>query len=561
MSEKVCGTGSGNFPQPGDPDLNNSILNAAPAFGGIDVFWTYPNLNAHAVAHTILYRSTNPDPATRVKLRTVSGEFYYDKVDPSKGITYYYWIQIVSVNGTVGDFIGPASAMARPTIEQTIEMLSGQITEGALGQALKGEINRIESLNADLNAETAERLLQYDQLQTDLAAYQSDVDGVATLLASEVARLEDDDTAQINQINVLSAKTSDNEAAIVSEQEARAGADEALAKAYDTLKASSAQTFYQTTAPDPAAVTLNEHDIWVDTTEPADGSEPTYTQYQWDGSQWVEAPAETLAGVFAAVEAERMARVNRDGAVASRVEVLEAAGFQDSDDVSAAIEAYDTARVGYCMINGSPSSSIGSKSQCQSAGGTWLDMHAIATAVKGVQITDNKGQTANVEQRMRTYKDDLGELQGEYTVKIQSDSNGNKIAGGFGLATAGQSVEAGFDVDRFWVGKLGNKRYPFIIDGQEVFIDEAVIRELTFNKLRADDGSLIVKDGKIQADYLSADNLVSEVTVNGGPAYAFRENGTFELNGADSTGSMKQTPSRLDIRDGSGNLRVRLGKL
>ena len=117
---EVCGTGSGNFPQPGDPDLNGSILNASPAFGGIDVVWTYPGLNPQAVAHTILFRSTNADPDTKVQHRIVTGNFHYDKVDPGQNVEYFYWIQIVSVNSTVGDLIGPASATARPTIEQML---------------------------------------------------------------------------------------------------------------------------------------------------------------------------------------------------------------------------------------------------------------------------------------------------------------------------------------------------------------------------------------------------------------------------------------------------------
>ena len=233
---EVCGTGSGNFPQPGDPDLNGSILNASPAFGGIDVVWTYPGLNPQAVAHTILFRSTNADPDTKVQHRIVTGNFHYDKVDPGQNVEYFYWIQIVSVNGTVGDLIGPASATARPTIEQMLLLLTGRIDDSALGQALKEEIQRLDSLTSALNTETSDRWNQYVQLQTDLGAYQNDVDGVATLVADEVARLDSSDTAQVNQINVIAAKSGDNAAAVVAEQTARADADSALAQSVTTLQ-------------------------------------------------------------------------------------------------------------------------------------------------------------------------------------------------------------------------------------------------------------------------------------------------------------------------------------
>jgi len=233
---EVCGTGSGNFPQPGDPDLNGSILNVSPAFGGIDVVWTYPGLNPQAVAHTILFRSTNADPATKVQHRIVTGNFHYDKVDPGQNVEYFYWIQIVSVNGTVGDLIGPASATARPTIEHMLLLLTGRIDDSALGQALKEEIQRLDSLTSALNTETSDRWNQYVQLQTDLGVYQNDVDGVATLVADEVARLDSSDTAQVNQINLIAAKSGDNAAAVVAEQTARADADSALAQSVTTLQ-------------------------------------------------------------------------------------------------------------------------------------------------------------------------------------------------------------------------------------------------------------------------------------------------------------------------------------
>jgi len=803
MAEITCGTGSGNFPQPGDPDLNNSILNAVPAFGGIDVTWTYPELLPEAVAHVRLYRSTNADPATAVLLRRVSGEFYYDKLDPLQGVTYYYWIEIVSVNGTIGDLIGPASAMARPTIEQTIEMLSGQINDSHLAQSLRDNIQRIDMVSSDLEAETAARFAQYDGLQSDLAAYQQDVDGVATLLASEVNRLDDADTAQISQINVLGAKTDDNAAQIVSEAETRATADEALAKDYEVLKASSANVYYQSTAPDPAVVSLQEHGIWVDTTEPGDGSEPAYDQYQWDGSQWVPTTADTLAGVHAAIEADRLARTNRDGALAQDVQTLEASvgrksrtyfqanppvaenigdlwidtdnnnalyywtgsewvdawdrrivealqdvadaqqsaldamsaaeqaqatadgairtyyqaaaptglnsttdvgdlwfdtdddqayrwngstwkiiedntiskalaaaegaqatadgkittfrqstqptaegvgdmwihtgnknrlylwtGSQwadardsdisvgvsrnqvfrqatapsasnpgdlwfdsDNDDkgyrwtgsaweplnlytgnqVTAAIQDFKQSQVGYCMINGSPDRNRTNKSDCESAGGTWLDMHAIANVVKGVQITDGDNQTANVEQRMRSYKNDIGQLLSEYTVKVQTDTNGNKIVGGFGLTADGATVEAGFDVDRFWVGKLGNKRFPFIIDANtnEVFMDEAAIRHLTFTKLRDEAGNFMVVNGKLKAKYIEAGDLISQSTVTVGPTtgktFAFNVDGSYKLlakrTSETGQGGVVYDEDGISVYDEAGTLRVKIGKL
>ena len=654
----VCGTGTGNFPQPGDPNLNGSVLSAVPAFGGVDVLWTYPGLNPHAVSHTILYRSTNADPDTMVEHRIVTGDFYYDRVDPNQNVEYFYWIQIISVNSTVGDLIGPASATARPTIEQILVLLTGQINDSTLGQALKEDIQRIDSLTTTIGSETAARLSQYEALQTDLAAYQNDVDGVATLLAGEVVRLETNDTSQINQINVLGAKTDDNSALITSESEARADADSALAMTIDTLQASSVQTFYQDTAPDPSAVTLIENDIWVDTTKPSDGSEPAYTLYQWDGSGWYEQTPNTLAGTHAAVESERLARVNRDGALAQTIDTVETSvgrksrtffqsnppvaenvgdlwidignknrlhrwtgsvwqdvnaqtglnvfrqslqpvaenvgdmWFDSGDDdkgyrwdgsdwialnlytgnqVAATIEDYNATRVGYCMVNGSPDSTIGSKAVCEvTTGGVWLDMYAIADAVKGVQIDDGEGGSGSVQQKMTSYRDDLGDIQSMYTLKVQIDPNDSTqgiIKGGLGIGADESTglVQAGFDVDQFWVGKLGMKTFPFIIEGSETFIKEAVIQSLTFNKLRSADNSLmftpavydslgnVTKDGKLQAEFIEVNNM----NIGGTSTFS----GSLDVKSAPTGGRLEISGDRLEVYDGSNRLRVRVGRL
>lgn len=518
-----CGTGLGNFPKPGDPDLNNSILQAVPAFGGIDVFWTYPQLLPEAVSHVLLYRSSNADPLTKVKLRTVTGEFYYDKVDPSANVQYFYWIEIVSVNGTVGDLTGPASAIARPTIEQTVAMLSGQISQSQLTTSLGSEINRIESIRSDLLTSISNSQLQYESLLVALADFQTQVDGVGTVLVNEVARLETSDSAQIQQINVVGAVADQSMVLINQEVIARANADTAMAQSIDTLEASvgrKAQVFFQTTPPPGSATYRN--DLWVDID---DGN----TLYRWSGNAWDVEKAQQGLNVFrqiAAPVAQNLDDVWFDSDAGDQGYVWDGASWSLMDmyignTVAGTVQDFSNTQVGFCMIGGSPDASKGTRSLCTGAGGTWLSMSAVAEAVKGVQIVDGEGGTANVEQRMVSYKDALGDLNAEYTAKVQTDINGNTVIGGFGLtAESGTgTVEAGFDVDRFWVGKLGNKKYPFIISGQEVFIDEAVIRSLTFNKLRSEDGAIattpatydvngiLLTPSKLKAQYIDAASL------------------------------------------------------
>ncbi|WP_217478323.1 phage tail tip fiber protein, partial [Staphylococcus aureus] len=134
----------------------------------------------------------------------------------------------------------------------------------------------------------------------------------------------------------------------------------------------------------------------------------------------------------------------------------------------------------------------------------------------------------------------------------------------------GRTVEAGFNVDRFWIGRPGTPKnpgsYPFIIDNNIVYIKEAAIQKLTFDKLRAQDGSFIVQNGKIQADYIEAkdivvNNIQSDNYQPGVQGWAFRPNGIMEINGTAGTGRMTINNATIKVFDQAGKLRVHIGNL
>lgn len=196
--DNVCGTGGWIGPLPGDPD-NNSLLTAIPAFGGIDVSWTYPTLNPYAVAHVKLYRGTSAIFAGAVIRTTVGGNFFYDKVDAD--IQYYYWIEIVSVNGTVGELIGPATAVARPLIADLIEQLTGKIDAGVLATSLKNEIDRISVLETSITTESETRVTSNTAMASMVAAVQANVDSVTAVLQQEVTARVTDNSALVSMVN------------------------------------------------------------------------------------------------------------------------------------------------------------------------------------------------------------------------------------------------------------------------------------------------------------------------------------------------------------------------
>lgn len=143
--------------------------------------------------------------------------------------------------------------------------------------------------------------------------------------------------------------------------------------------------------------------------------------------------------------------------------------------------------------------------------------------------------------------------------------NVNGLIGGFGVYNDGSVVEAGFDVDRFWIGRTNaNKRKPFIIENEIVYIDEAAINTLTFNKLRDESGSFIVQNGKIKAAYLDVDVLVANQAqspnyVPQTTGWSFKLDGTVEINGNDPAGGrMAITSSAIRFYHPNGILAIDL---
>lgn len=241
--ETYCGTGSGNFPKPGDPNLNDPILSARPRFGGIEVSWTYPAILPEAVAHTQLYRSLSAagGPPEDVHV-IVSGNYYFDAHAVEQPTTYFYWIRMVSVNGTIGDYIGPVSAVASPMVDDIIEAITGHVANSVLNTELREQIARITDVASAISDEEQNRLFGDNVLTQLLNQIRGDLDDVDTRVAQEVMERITADSALVAQVNMILAKANDNAAAIQTEQVVRANADGAIAQQVDTLQATVGDT-------------------------------------------------------------------------------------------------------------------------------------------------------------------------------------------------------------------------------------------------------------------------------------------------------------------------------
>ena len=194
----TCGIGGWGGPLPGDPS-NDIVLLATSAYGGVDLNWSYPTTNPHAVAYVAVFRGTSAVFANAILVKEVTGSYYFDKLAVSA--VYYYWIRVVSYNGTVSPVVGPVSALSKLTITGLIEELTGVIDEGLLAGTLSGKIAQISTLNTNLAQEVLDRQGGETSLSAAIAAVELDIAEAHTFILAETNSRVSANTAIVEQIN------------------------------------------------------------------------------------------------------------------------------------------------------------------------------------------------------------------------------------------------------------------------------------------------------------------------------------------------------------------------
>ena len=417
-----CGTGGWTGPLPGDPD-NVVTLSAVPVFGGVEVSWTYPTTNPWAVAHTLLFRSASSAFSSATQLSVVSGSKALDQTGPAPGGgPWYYWIQIVSINGTQGSVIGPASATPVTLVSQLIEQLTGQIDSGVLANALKTRIDKITLNEQAIVDEVNARIAANTAYQTMLSQLQAGVANALTLVQTEVTQRTNGDSALATQLNTVATANANNASLIQVETQARVDADSALAAQYTTLNSQ------------------------------------------------VNNPTTGLPATRASLANDYYTKTQTDSAISSATLTL-----ASTTQLNAALANYTT--------TAALQQNYLAKTDVNSAvsGATFTAQTGFGSTLTSVQQT--------LQAHINTAGNRIQNIGGRYTVVI--DANGQ--VGGFGIYNDGTTVEAGFDVDKFWVGKTNsNRRKPFIISGGVVYIDNAMINQLTADKI--DTRGLTIRD-------------------------------------------------------------------
>lgn len=234
-----CGTGRGGVVYPGDPgDLNSGTLSATAALLGIHLFWTLPNIRPEAVSFILVYRNTIADFDSAALIGRGAGDHYLDNILPEEiGREYFYWIRYVTINGTIGQPIGPASAVMQPPWETILEMLEGRLDESTLNQALRTRIiGGIDNLQSALGTEREQRLLGENVISGFLQDLQGSLGDVDALIRNEVIERQNGDSVVLAEVDVKIAQfKQDTAAAIVGEEIVYADPDRAIAEAIRTL--------------------------------------------------------------------------------------------------------------------------------------------------------------------------------------------------------------------------------------------------------------------------------------------------------------------------------------
>ncbi|MDN6679230.1 MAG: DUF1983 domain-containing protein, partial [Yaniella sp.] len=352
--------------------------------------------------------------------------------------------RIDSVTATAGDNSAAITEEVRVRADET-SANAARISGLTLNSSQqKAAIQALERLRQE---GTEIEAIQFESINVESASRS------ASVRTEEQARIEDG-VAFASRMSSIETSVDDVDARVTSEASARSDADTALGTRIDTVTAE---------ADDNAAALQSE------STARADADTALGTRIDT-----VQAEAGDNS---AAIQTETTARTDADTALGSRIDTVVAT----VGDNSAAIQSEQQARV------------------------TADD--ALATDISTVQSSLGD-EIASVEQQTQASIDEqTGRINAMWT--LRTDVNG--LVGGIGLANDGQQVDFSVRADRFSIAPPGlpnDAVIPFIVKGSTTYLEEALIESLTFTKLQDGDGEFLVENGKLQAKYIHADDLV-----------------------------------------------------
>ncbi|WP_230385780.1 phage tail tip fiber protein [Pseudomonas putida] len=248
--------------------------------------------------------------------------------------------------------------------------------------------------------------------------------------------------------------------------------------------------------------------------------------------------------------------------VARRVSSAEAATAQAVSNVEATVTQQGTAitaqasRLDGLYVQVNPEMEGDSSGMAGSTGslvGVWTEQSAriedgIAIGRQVETVQAQMGQTnASVQQVSEVMADINGRVSAQTTLKVETNQGGRKVVSGIAIGSNGEEGEILLMAQRLAIidNLNGQTILPFVVEGGQVFINQAVINTAFIQQ--------IVAGMTIRSAALNAQGLpLLEINFAAG---------TFTLRGQDANGSTLLNNGGLYVYDANGTERTAVGRL
>jgi hypothetical protein len=443
----------------------------------IQVDWGLPLDAALYLDHTEVWYGPTPHLIDAVKLDSfATPQNSHTITGLAAGKVMYFWVRVVDKMGNLGAFYPAGDGVKGQTVTDAGDILSylaGAIGKTQLASDLLAPIESAEQIigpvmdkiNAVLHGGQNEELAATQLLgaisaDSALTAARKKLgDNIAAAVANEKKERVTATEALASQISTVSATTNNNTALIQQETTARTTAVEAVSSQLTVIAANvdkntaAIQTEATSRATADSAMSSRIDVVGANTdknTAAVLAEQTARTTADSALSTRIDAVVATAAGNTAAITSEQTARANADGALSTRIDTVAANVAANA----AAITSEQTARAN---AEGALSSRIDTVSA--SAGNANAAAQTAATAIA----------------------DTNGKLAAMYTIKVQTSANGHKYMAALGLGVENnggvQESQILASAQRFAIidESSGNLVTPFVVQGGQVFINEAFI--------------------------------------------------------------------------------------
>lgn len=518
---------------------------------GIRVKWGMPDQSGDT-AYTELQQipdvngAPNLEAASLVSLVPYPQHEYWHSILPS-GYVNWYRVRSVDRIGNVSDWTDPARGMATDDVDK-------------IAAVVKIEFEDTEAFK-ELQESVAEQQKQLEQVGEDIKKQGDDIFKAAASIKTQAEADIENALANDRDVIRMTKENGKRKAEyrfavnlITTETEARAEAITKLTAEFDERIKGEVTRLDQVIATEHEATALALEELRVQINDDI-GAQVTQltkaiaTETEVRVQQINEINVklgDTNAAIKTANEAiatETEARVQQYNQISGRVGENEAAITQTNQAIVDEKEARTTQ---YNELNSSLTEKINSSVTTLNQAIS-NEAETRASQINNVNAkADNAQATAN--QKLDSWVTEQGQIGAAYNVKLGVKVNGAEYQAGYMISVENSGgapkARSFWDVDSFAIGRIGNGKIinmPFFVEGAQVYMQSAFIKN----------GS--IDNAKI-GNFIQSNNYVA-----GWAGWRIDKNGNFELNGSGGAGRMVINNNIIQIFDGNGRLRVRMG--